>query len=101
MRIVWTIQAQEDLEAIYQYWLPVNEAYATKLYNSLIDEADVLALHPKTGAAERMLEHLPGHYRSLLADRRHKLVYTIEEDDIVIHAVWDCRQNPDNLTSKI
>ncbi len=101
MRIVWTTQAQEDLEAIYQYWLPTNEAYATRLYNSLIDEAEVLASQPKAGALERLLEHVPGHYRSLLADKRHKLVYTIEGNDIVIHAVWDCRQDPDKLTSKI
>ena len=33
MRIVWTTQAQEDLEAIYQYWLQMNETYATRLYN--------------------------------------------------------------------
>ena len=79
----------------------MNEAYAARLYNSLIDEADILAMHPKTGAAERLLEHIPGHYRSLLADKCHKLVYTIEGDDIVIHAVWDCRQSPEHLTSKI
>ena len=101
MRIVWTIQAQEDLEAIYRYWQPMNEAYAARLYNSLIDEADILAIHPKTGAAEKLLAHMPGHYRSLLADKCHKLVYTIEGDDIVIHAVWDCRQSPEHLTSKI
>lgn len=102
MQIVWTTQAQEDLEAIYQYWLPVNEAYASRLYNSLIDEADVLASQPQAGVSERWLEHVPGQYRSLLADKCHKLIYTIEGDDmVVIHAVWDCRQNPDKLTSKI
>lgn len=101
MRIVWTTQAQEDLEAIYQYWLQMNETYATRLYNSLINEADILASQPKAGTLERLLEHIPGHYRSLLADKCHKLVYTIEGNDIVIHAVWDCRQNPDYLTSKI
>ena len=79
----------------------MNEAYAARLYNSLINEADILATPPKTRAAERLLEHIPGHYRSLLADKCHKLVYTIEEDDIVIHAVWDCRQSPEHLTSKI
>ena len=79
----------------------MNEAYAARLYNSLIDEADILAIQPKTGAAERLLAHIPGQYRSLLADRRHKLVYTIEGDDIVIHAVWDCRQSPEHLTSKL
>ena len=101
MRIVWTTQAQEDLEAIYQYWLPVNEAYAVTLYNSLIDEADILASQPKAGALERGLEHIPGHYRSLLAGKHHKLIYTIAGNDIVIHAVWNCRQDPDALNKKV
>ena len=101
MRIVWTIQAQEDLEALYQYWQQVNANYATRLYNRLIDEAEVLLTFPKAGAQERLLVHCPGSYRSLVAGKRHKLIYTIEGEDIVVHAVWDCRQDPDTLIKKI
>ena len=101
MRIVWTIQAQEDLEALYQYWQLVNADYATRLYNRLIDEAEVLLTFPKVGAQERLLAHCLGDYRSLVAGKYHKLVYTIEGEDIVVHAVWDCRQAPDTLIKKI
>lgn len=62
MRIVWTIQAQEDLEALYRYWLPVNADYAARLYNRFIDEAEVLLTFPKAGAQERLLAHSSGDY---------------------------------------
>ena len=101
MRIVWTIQAQDDLEALYRYWLPVNAGYAVRLYNQLIDEAEVLLTFPKAGAQEQRLAHRPEAYRSLVANKRYKLVYTIEGKDIVVHAVWDCRQDPDSLIKKI
>ncbi len=101
MRIIWTIQAQDDLEALYRYWLPVNARYAVRLYNQLIDEAEVLLTSPKAGAQERRLAHRPEAYRSLVADKHYKLVYTIEGEDIVVHAVWDCRQDPDALIRKV
>ena len=69
-------------------------------YNSLIDEAEVLRRFPKIGVLERYLTHRPEQFRSLLANKYYKLVYTVVNDDIAIHAVWDCRRNPDTLTSK-
>lgn len=100
MQIVWTIQAQEDLETIYRFWLFKDAAYAARLYNLLIDEADILLTFPHVGAQERFLLHRPEQFRSLVVGKYHKLVYTIEERAIVIHAVWDCRQNPETLTEK-
>ena len=100
MQIVWTKEAQEDLENIYRFWASKNEQYSARLYNSLIDEAEVLRRFPKIGVLERFLTHRPEQFRSLLANKYYKLVYTVVNDDIAIHAVWDCRRNPDTLTSK-
>lgn len=101
MRIVWTEQAQEDLEKIYQFWRPKNEAYAARLYNSLLDEADVLLMFPKGGGEERLLSHRAERFRSWVVKAHYKLIYTIEKADIVIHAVWDCRQNPADLAGRV
>ena len=100
MRIVWTKEAQEDIERIYQFWASQNERYSTRLYNSLIDEAEVLRTFPEAGALERFLTHRPEQFRSLLANKYYKLIYTVESDDVVIHAVWDCRRNPDALIAE-
>ena len=101
MRIVWTKEAQEDIENIYRFWASKNEPYSTRLYNSLIDEAEVLRRFPEIGVLERFLAHRPEQFRSLLANKYYKLVYTVESYDVVIHAVWDCRRNPDALTAEI
>ena len=36
---------------------------------------------------KRFLTHRPEQFRSLLANKYYKLVYTVESDDVVIHAV--------------
>lgn len=97
MRIVWTRQAQEDLEAIYQFWASRNEMYSARLYHSFVDSAEKLCGFPEMGAVERLLMHCPENFRSLLVGKNYKLIYTVEKADIVIHAIWDCRRNPDTL----
>ena len=81
MQIVWTKEAQEDLENIYRFWASKNEQYSARLYNSLIDEAEVLRRFPKIGVLERFLTHRPEQFRSLLANKYYKLVYTVVNDD--------------------
>ena len=81
MRIVWTKEAQEDLESIYRFWASKNEPYSARLYNSLIDEAEVLRRFPEIGALERFLAHRQEQFRSLLANKYYKLIYTMESDD--------------------
>ena len=86
------------MESIYRYWLLKSESYAVRLYNSFIDEAEILVSFPKAGAQERLLKHHVQVFRSLVVGENYKLVYTIEQENVVIHAVWDCRQNPAVLT---
>ena len=101
MRIVWTEEAQEDMENIYAFWHLQNTQYAVKLYNSFIDEAERLVSFPQIGQLDNLLHHRSENFRSLVVDEHHKLIYTIEDEDIVIHAVWDCRQNPKKLIKKV
>lgn len=68
--------------------------------NSIIDEAEVLRKFPEAGILEGFLTHRPEQFRSLLANKHYKLIYTVERDDVVIHAVWDCRRNPDELITE-
>ena len=100
MRIVWTREALEDLESIYRFWASKNEQYSARLYNSIIDEAEVLRKFPEAGILEGFLTHRPEQFRPLLANKHYKLIYTVDRDDVVIHAVWDCRRNPDELITE-
>lgn len=101
MRVVWTKEAQIDLESIYLFWASRNQPYSVRLYNLLIDEAEKLSGFPKIGTLERFLLHRAEQFRSLLVSKYYKLIYTLEGDDIVIHSVWDCRRNPEILSDEI
>lgn len=57
MRVVWTKEAQIDLESIYLFWASRNQPYSVRLYNLLIDEAEKLSGFPKIGTLERFLLH--------------------------------------------
>lgn len=98
MRVLWTEQAQEDLERIYQFWCVIDAGYARRLYNAFLDEAEVLSRFPWSCARERFLLHRPEGFRSLIVRKYYKLVYTVERgEEVVVHAVWDCRQDPEEL----
>ena len=101
MRIVWTEQAQQDMENIYTYWDLINAQYAATQYNSFINEAEILVNFPQVGVLENLLRHRNENFRSLVVDEHYKLIYTIEETDVVVHAVWDCRQSPEKLEKTV
>ncbi len=45
------------------------------------------------GAVELLLEEEPLVYRYLVI-KHNKILYTIEENYIFVHLLWDCRQDP-------
>lgn len=52
------------------------------------------------GTIELLLEEEPLTYRYLVV-KHNKILYTVEDDYIFIHLLWDCRQDPLRLTGLI
>lgn len=40
-------------------------------------------------------------YRSIIINRRSKMVYYIEDETIYIAAFWDCRKDPTNQAAQV
>ena len=97
MKLIFSPEAQEDLDNIYHYYAELNEIYAADLYNDILDEADMLRSFPLMAQTEEF----PEAYRSLLIRRTYKVVYFIEENCINVVAVFDCRQNPPKMQKNI
>ncbi|WP_455593302.1 type II toxin-antitoxin system RelE/ParE family toxin [Bacteroides sp.] len=97
IKIKWTKRAGKHLESIYAYLATNSEQAAVKIYNELIDSADILKTFPMSGKKEPELEKSPLEYRSLVACEHYKLIYYIDNDVAKIMAVWDCRQKPNRL----
>jgi len=104
MKVVLLPKALSRLEEIFEWIKSTNsENSAVKVYNSILDELEVLEKHPKIAAIEPILEDLPKQFRSLIINRKYKAIYYIEEqnDTVFIATIWDCRQNTINLPKEI
>lgn len=92
-KLRWLKRAVKHLDDIYEYLEPKNERAAVKLYNEILDTADVLMQFPLAGKMEPVLEDNPKCYRSIVASKHYKLIYRVDKDIVKIVAVWDCRQD--------
>lgn len=102
MKILWLGFAEEDLDSIYQFYADNNSRYfANKLYNQILDTTDNLIHFPRMGPIEWDLSEKDEEYRSLLVRKYFKIIYFIENENIYIAAVWDCRQDPYTNINKI
>ena len=54
----------------------------------------LLRNNPGIGAAERYLEGTSVLYRSIVVQRRNKIIYWENDDVIEIVDFWDCRREP-------
>ena len=98
MKLLWFSDAAADLDEIYGYYVKLNPRAAATLYNSILDDAEILRANPRAARKEPLLEDLAEEYRSLVvAQGRYKLVYYIENDSVYIVQVFACRQNPYRL----
>ena len=94
MRIIikWLPQAMGLLDNIYDYYSEKSQTAAIRLYNNILDSAEPLRTFPNAGPVEPLLEEYKDGFRSIVAEKHYKLIYTVKEELVEIHAVWDCRQ---------
>ena len=95
MRLLWTPEAVGDLDKIYEFYADKNLRAAAVIYNSILDDAEILKTHPYIAQLEPFLDDLPQKYRSLIvAKGRFKVTYFVAHEKINVVYVWSCRQNP-------
>jgi len=98
MKVLWTAFAESQLDSIYDYIQTQNPYSAIDIYNDILDESAMLAYFPRMAPIEPSLSECPEEYRSMIVRRHYKLVYYIDCERIIyIVAVFDCRQNPEEL----
>jgi len=104
MKVILLPRALSRLDEIFEWIKTTNsENAAVKIYNSILDELEILEKQPKIAAIEPTLEDFPEQFRSLVINRKYKAVYYIDEErnKVFVATIWDCRQNLDNLTKEI
>lgn len=95
-KIIWSSKANQKLLEILGYYAQRNRSkiYSIKLYNRFRSELLTLVKHPEIGIKTE-IESVRG---LIVAD--YILFYEFDNDRIIVHTVWDSRQNPADLKVK-
>ena len=73
---------------------------AFRVKNEIEEKVVLLKLFPNMGTVESLLEEEPLVYRYLVI-KHNKILYTVEENYVFIHLLWDCRRDPIHLMDLI
>ena len=95
-KIVWSNRAKIRLFAILDFYIVRNNSkiYSIKLQKLISKEVNLLLKQPDLG-----LKTSEDTTRGLIIEN-YIVYYEITDDRIIIHTIWDSRQNPDNKIIK-
>ena len=95
-KIVWSNRAKKRLYGILDFYIKRNKSksYSIKLFKLLNKEVKILLKYPDLG-----LKTTEESVRGLIIDT-YIIYYEVTDDKIIIHTIWDCRQNPDSKIIK-
>jgi toxin YoeB len=95
-KIVWSNRAKKRLYGILEFYIERNKSktYSNKLYRLLNKETKLLLKYPEIG-----LKTTEDTIRGLIVDD-YIIYYEITDDKIIIHTIWDSRQDPDSKIIK-
>ena len=92
-KIVWSHRAKIKLYEILKFYIDRNQSnsYSNKLYKRFTKELMLLKKHPDLGIKTE-IEDVRG-----LIIGEYIIFYQTKDEMIIVHSVWDCRQNPEDL----
>lgn len=95
-RIIWSNRARIRLFEILKYYAERNKSktYSKKLYQRFTNKLSILFKQPDIGITTEIID-----VRGLIIDD-FILFYENDHKNIVIHSIWDSKQNPDDLRIK-
>lgn len=102
MRIRWTNYAIIAYSEVLKFLVNCNGvAFARKFRARVNNYQRILRSDPLIGSVELSLSDRPLSYRKCVVDEHHKIIYYVGNNEIVVADVWDTRQDPDYLSSRI
>lgn len=92
-RIVWTSRADAIFTKILEFYIHKNQSktYSRKLNTEIHQTLKLIAKYPLLG----MTTDIEGI--RVLIKKQHKIFYEVKANEIVVHLVWDTRQDPSKL----
>jgi toxin YoeB len=92
-RIVWTSLADKIFTSVLEFYIKRNgsKTYSRKLNNEIHTTISLLKKSPFLGAHTE-LENI-----RVLIYKSYKIFYQVDADEIIVHLVWDTRQDTQKL----
>ena len=89
-KVVWTLKAIDSRKSIFEYWNHRNRSktYSEKLNKLFLQAIKIIVGFPESSIRTQSEKFL------LKVVRDYQIIYQITDDEIVIHYIWDTRQNP-------
>ncbi|MBQ0141458.1 MAG: type II toxin-antitoxin system RelE/ParE family toxin [Prevotellaceae bacterium] len=102
MRVLWTDFAWNMLSQTADYVLM---EFGYRTYEGFLqdveDAVSCVVTNVNSGNVEPYLQGRAREYRSMVVNKRNKLVYEVQKDEGIIYIIdfWDTRRNPQLLTA--
>ena len=95
-KIIWSHRAEIKLFEILEFYSVRNKSksYSAKLFIRFNKELKLLIKQPLLGIKTEIEV-----VRGLIVDD-YIIYYEVFNNKIIVHTLWDCRQNPDDLVIK-
>lgn len=94
MKIVWRKKASVDLEVIYNYIKQDSPQNAVMVFNKIYDLVNSLNIFPERYPVDKKNNNPQVRFAVLW---NYKVVYSIEENAIVILRIFSTRQHPNKF----
>ena len=98
MKIQWTKHARKSVNEVGAYIL---QTFGEKSFDEFLQElahtGQLLQTTPNLGSIETLLEKRSFTYRSVVVNKRSKMIYRIDGEQIYIVDFWNCKREPKNL----
>lgn len=91
---------QQVADLFYYLKITYGLQVASRVRDEIEEKIFLLKSFPNMGAIELLLEGELSTYRFLVI-KHNKIIYTVEDEYIFIHLLWDCRQDPCRLEDSI
>lgn len=102
MDVIWTSPAEKSFaETLYYIRLRTGDKSAYKVWQMIRKQADLLAMNPYIGKVDSDLSTDNRQYRFVVVNKRSKIYYFIEGDNLYIALVRDTRQDLRDLREKL
>jgi len=102
MVVRWSAVAEVRLKGIFDYYLDAaGDKVAMKIAVEIRNAVDSLGTMPLMAPVENDLTDREVVFRSLVINRRYKVIYFVEDESVIVVDIWDCHQNPVMLKKRV